>query len=404
MNWPLYIARRYLFSKKSTNAINLITGISVLGITVGTAALILELAVFNGFETLLSGLFNQFNPAVKITPAEGKFFELDSLQLNTIHEMEGVLNVSQTLEEIALFEYGGNTVFASIKGVDSNFVHVTGLENVILTGSFQTQTPTGPGTVVGSILRNRLGLSMQNPLESLKVYVPRKKKMTLLDRPFKTAYTRPTGVFSFQQDYDNQYIFSDLGFVQGLLDQPGRYSALELAVEEKDVARVKKNLQSLLGDNFRIRDRYEQDEAFFKLMNLEKWMFYALFCLTLVLIAFNLIGALWMLVLEKKKDISILKSLGASSSDVFRIFASEGLLISVLGIALGSLLAIGLYYYHVEFGLITIPEGFIVDRYPMDLRWSDFVTAGLTMLAIGWLAAFLPAQRARKISSFVRSE
>ena len=266
MNWPLYIARRYLFSKKSTNAINLITGISILGITIGTAALILELAVFNGFENLLSGLFNQFNPPIKVTPINGKFFELDSETTAQIDNIKGITAIAHSVEEIALFEYDGNTVFASIKGVDSNFTEVSGLEDVIITGKFLTQTPNGPGTIIGSTLRNRLGLSMQNPLENLKVYVPRKKKMTLLDRPFKTAYTQPTGVFSFQQDYDNQYIFSDLSFVQGLLDLRGRYSALEMSVENDRVSQVKKELQSILGPDFKVQDRYEQDEAFFKLM------------------------------------------------------------------------------------------------------------------------------------------
>jgi len=403
--FPLFVAWRYLFSKKSTNAINLITGISVLGITVGMAALILELAVFNGFEELLSGLFNRFNPSLKVIPENGKFFEADTFLLNKISDVPGVVSVSETMEEIALFEYDENTVFATIKGVDANFTEVNALETSLINGDFITRDSNSVGAVVGATLRSRLGISLQNPFTSLKIFVPRKKKRTLLDRPFKTSFIKPTGIFSFQQDYDNQYIFTDLDFVRKLLELPGQVSFLELKVDEEyNVASVKRQVAEIVGEGFKIKDRYEQDEAFFKLMNLEKWMFYALFCLTLILIAFNMVGALWMLVLEKRKDISVLKSMGARDQTVFSIFINEGMLISVIGIVAGSILATGLYYYHTMYGLITIPDGFIVDRYPMVLKAKDFLVAGLTMLVIGFATSYMPASRAKKISSFVRTE
>lgn len=399
------MARRYLFSKKSTNAINLITGISVLGITVGMAALILELAVFNGFEDLLSGLFNRFNPSLKVSPKQGKFFTADSILLEKIANVEGVDAVSQTLEEIALFEYEKNTVFATIKGVDDEFQEVNNLESALINGEFVVKDSVSVGAVIGASLRSRLGVSLQNPFSSLKIYVPRKKKRTILDRPFKTSFIKPTGIFSFQQDYDNQYIFSDLEFVRKLLETPNQVSFLELLVDDnEDVDRIKKEIKEVLGSEYVVKDRYEQDESFFKLMNLEKWMFYALFCLTLILIAFNMVGALWMLVLEKRKDISVLKSMGARDQTVFSIFIHEGILISIIGIVAGSVLAMCLYFYHTNYGLIAIPDGFIVDRYPMVLKLQDFVIAGLTMMVIGLATSYMPASRARRISSFVRTE
>lgn len=405
MMFSQFIARRYLFSKKSTNAINLITGISVAGIAIGMAALILELAVFNGFEDLLSSLFNRFNPDIKITAREGKFFQEDSLTKVKIKQIDGVDLVAESLEEIALFDHDGNIAFATIKGVDSNYVQVTGIQETIISGSFNTKSARQPGAVLGNNIKNKLGISFQNPFTDLRIYVPRTKRRTLLDQPFKSMSVVPTGSFSFQQEYDNQYVFSHINFVQGLIDKPGMLSAYEVLLDEgADLEKVKKELSSVLGEDYEIKDRYQQDEAFFKLMKLEKWMFYALFVLTLILIAFNMIGALWMIVLDKKQDISVLKALGASDQTVERIFLGEGILISNIGILIGSVLAIGLYWYHTQYGLISIPEGFIVDRYPMVLKWMDFVIAAVTMLCIGLLASFMPARRARRITSVIRAE
>lgn len=405
MIFSQFVARRYLFARKSTNAINLITGISILGITIGMAALILELAVFNGFENLLSGLFNRFNPDIKISKIEGKFFQPDSSKMAQLNELDEVAYFSRTIEEIALFDFDGNIAFATIKGVDSNYTRTTGIETAIQSGQFKTVDAGRPGVILGSSIRNKLGLSLQNALTDLSVYVPRNKRRTFLDQPFKRSIVVPTGTFSFQQDYDNQYVFSEIRFTQNLIDQRGMVSALELKLTDgADMSRVKKKLASVLGDGYLIQDRYEQDEAFFRLMNLEKWMFYALFVLTLILIAFNMVGALWMMVLDKKKDISVLKSLGADEGVIRNIFIGEGLLISLLGITVGSTLAIGLYWYHINYGLISIPEGFIIDRYPMALKFGDFIIAGATMLLIGWLAAVMPARRAMKISSIIRAE
>ena len=405
MIFSQFIARRYLFSKKSTNAINLITGISILGITIGMASLILELAVFNGFESLLAGLFNRFNPDIKISALEGKFFDNDSSHIKFLNSIPGVEVYTGVIEEIALFDHDGNIAFATIKGVDDSYVDATKITTAVQAGEFLTLSDGKPGAVLGVNIKNKLGISLQSPFTNLKVYVPRTKKRSFLDQPFKSAGLLPTGSFSFQQEYDNQYVFSDLQFVQNLIDKRGKVSAYELKLtSDSDIADIKSQLAAHFGQSFKVQDRFEQDEAFFRLMNLEKWMFYALFVLTLILIAFNMVGALWMIVLDKKKDISIMKALGANDQLVRRIFLNEGLLISLIGIVIGSILALILYWYHINYGLISIPQGFIIDRYPMDLRFTDFIIATATMFCIGWLASLLPASRSRKISSIIRTE
>jgi len=400
-----FIARRYLFSKKSINAINLITGISVVGIAIGTAALALELSVFNGFEVLLSGLFNKFNPELKITAAEGKFFEEDKEITKKLLQIPGVKAMSASLEEVVIFQNEGNIVFGTLKGVDSAYRSVTNIDSTIIAGEFSLGSQSQPGVVMGSLIKNRLGVALENPFTRLTVHMPGSTKPSLSRSAFITRQIHPTGTFSFQHEYDNQYAFSNLNFVASLFGKRGHLSSLELKLESgSDLESVKNNIRELLGRDFIIRDRYEQDEAFFKLMNLEKWMFYALFTLTLILVTFNIVGALWMTVLDKRKDIIILKAMGGTRRLIHRIFIGEGLLMSACGVLAGGVLTLILYIYHVQFGLISVPEGFIIDKYPMSLRWTDFLVVGLTMCLIGYLASILPARRARDMSPYIRDQ
>ena len=376
-----FFAKRYLFSKKSTNAINLITGISILGITIGTAALILELAVFNGFEELLSGMFNKFNPELKITSATGKFFKADEAYLKNIQSISEVKYVTKSIEEVAMFEHDDNIAFATLKGVTNNYNLVTNFDSTLIAGSFLSGNDSIHEAILGVSVKNKLNISLNNPFSRLKVYMVDKNKSALPGSPFKVKSLVPVGIFSYQQDYDNDFIFAPFHFVEKLIEKRGMASSVEIRLQpEADVEGVKHSLLPIIGNGVEIKDRYQQDEAFFKLMNIEKWMFYALFALTLILIAFNIIGALWMIVLEKRQDIAVLKSMGASDDFVKNIFLSQGVLISAVGVLVGAILALGLYLYHVKYGLIIIPEGFVIDKYPMKLRFSDFIVSGATML------------------------
>ena len=406
MNFSLLIARRYLFAKRSTNAIHVITGISVFGISVGTAALVLVLSVFNGFEDLLSNLFGYFNPEVKVTPAKGKTFAADSLVLVRVRALPGVLYASETLEEIAFFEYEGSQDFGSLKGVDSLFSYVNGIDSTIKEGDYRFQQGDRNYVVLGAGMRNKLSVNVNNPLSALTIYMPTAQQNGLAEKPFRTRFAYPAGTFAIQQEFDNQYILSNLSFARELLDvPPGTLSSLEIRCRSgADLRETKSQLRAIFGETCTIKDRYEQNEAFFKVMKLEKWMGFAITCLMLVLMAFNMVGALWMVVLDKQKDISILKSMGATDHTVRNIFLAEGLLLTVLGMGIGLALAIGLYAGQKTFGWVTIPQGFLVESYPISMRIGDFLPVTLTVLGIGLLASIAPALRAMRVPAFLREE
>lgn len=407
MNLPFLFSRRYLFAKRSTNAINVITGISVLGVAIGTAALVLVLSVFNGFEDLLSDLFGHFNPEVKITPAKGKTFQADSLVLTQLRALPGVEVVSETLEEIAFFEHDGSQDFGVLKGVDSLFARVNGIDSdtTLREGQYLLRDGERNCLVLGAGVRNKLSVNVTNPLATVTVYMP-EQQTGLLEKPFKTRLASPVGTFAIQQEFDNEYALTNLEFVRELLESPpGTVSALEIKCRAgADVAEVKKQALALLGEGFVLKDRYEQNEAFFKVMQLEKWMGFAITSLMLLLMAFNTVGALWMIVLDKQRDISTLKSLGATDATVRWIFLLEGFLLTLLGMAIGLVLAIGLYFVQKQWGIVTIPEGFLVESYPIAMRAVDFLPVTLTVLGIGFLASVLPARRAVRVPAFLREE
>ncbi|MCC6411011.1 MAG: ABC transporter permease [Saprospiraceae bacterium] len=406
MNFSFLVARRYLFAKRSTNAINIITGISVFGIAVGTAALLLILSVFNGFEDLLSGLFGHFNPEIKITPAKGKTFEPDSLVLVRMREVPGVLYLSESLEEIAFFEYGTSQDFGILKGVDDNFARINNIDSTVFEGRYLLRSEDRNGVVLGAGVRNKLGINISDPVATITVYMPTKDSGKLLQNPFKTRLVYPMGSFAIQQEYDNQYVLTNLQFMRELLEtSPGTVSSLEFKCKSgADVAKVKSDLGAILGDGYQIRDHYEQNEAFFKVMKLEKWMGFAITSLMLILMAFNMVGALWMIVLDKQKDISTLKSLGASDLTIRRIFLTEGLLLTGLGLCIGLALGVGIYIAQKTLGIVTVPQGFLVESYPIAMRAADFLPVIGVVLGIGLLASFAPAARAVRVPSFFREE
>ncbi|MBR9919825.1 MAG: FtsX-like permease family protein [Bacteroidetes bacterium] len=407
MNWPLRIARRYLFARKSTNAINIITGISILGITIGTAALILVLSVFNGFEDLITGLFSNFNPDIKVVPAKGKTFEPDSIQLSEIWKLEGVETVSQTLEEVAFFEYENSQDFGILKGVDQYFNQVTGIDSTVREGRYAFRDDGRDFAVLGVGMRNKLSVNLGKVLSTVSVYMPKQKRVGPLENQFRKKFVYPAGTFVIQQDFDNQYVLVSLDFARSLMSMPNMVSSLEIKIKPgASEHRVQAGVEAIMGPEFLVRNRYQQDEAFLKLMNIEKWMSYAILSLTLLLVAFNMIGALWMIVLEKQKDISILKSMGATDKGVRNIFLSQGLLLCFVGMVLGYLVAVGLYLIHVNLpnGLVSIPQGFVVTAYPISLRSVDFFVIAITVISIGFLASWLPARRAMRVPAIIREE
>jgi len=405
LNLSLKIARRYLFAKKSTNAINIITGISVVGIAIGTAALVLVLSVFNGFEDLIIGLFSKFNPDVKVTATIGKTFEPDSLKLAQIKALPSVLLVSETLEEVAFFEYGQSQDFGIVKGVDDNYHKVSGIDSAIFQGQYRLTSGERNLAVLGGGVRNKLQVDLDDPFGLLSIYMAKREKTSGLEQPFKKRITYPTGSFKIQQDFDNQYVLVSLEFARDLIGAYGEVSALEIKLKPgTDQKKAIGDIRTILGEGFQAKDRYQQDEAFLKLMNIEKWMSFALLSLTLVLVAFNMIGSLWMIVLEKKSDISILKSMGATNSSVRNIFLGQGFLLCLMGLFSGFVVAIVLYVLQKIFGIVPIPEGFVVDAYPISMRLIDVAAVAVVVVAIGVVASVPAAHRASQIPTLVREE
>ncbi len=405
MNLPLRIARRYLFAKKSTNAINVITGISVFGIAIGTAALILVLSVFNGFEDLITTLFGNFNPDVKVEALKGKSFEIDSAKIASIEALKGVEALSKTVEEVAFFEYRKNQDFGILKGVDDNFTKVTKIDSTIFEGEYRLKRGEKNYLVLGGGMRNKLAVNVGDQFELMKVYMAKRRRARGLDQQFKKRYAYPVGTFRIQQDFDYKYILASLKFTQDLLGYKNQIGALEIKLNpDFDKERTISDIQSIVGEDFSVKDRFQQDEAFLKLMNVEKWMFYALFAFMLVLVAFNMIGALWMIVLEKKKDIAILKSMGATDKMVRSIFLNEGLLLCLLGMGIGFILATIFFIIQATFGIITIPDGFVVTAYPISLRFVDFINVSVTVITIGFLASLAPAYKAQTIPAMIQEQ
>ena len=405
LSYTFLIAWRYILGKKSFQAINMITAISMIGIAIGAAALLLILSVFNGFEDLLKGLYNAIYTDLKIIPKEGKVFVPDSAELATIKAWPEIESLSLTLEETALLDYADNQDICTLKGVDDQFRYVTDIDSVLLDGPFQLKHGQAELAILGAGIAQRLNVDHLNPYEKLGVYLPNRKQRGPLDKPFKVEYAFPVGRFSIKQDYDYQYVFVSLDFIQKLLDQPGAVSGIEIRLTyDADSEEVKERIQALMSTPVEVKNKNEQNAAFFKLMNIEKWISYAVVSLTLIIVSFNLVSALWMIVLDKRKDISILQSMGSTPVDIWKIFMRSGWLICLIGLAIGIIIAIGFYYLQKTYGIVPIPEGFVVDSYPIELRWRDIVIVGATVFLIGTLASWLPASKASRIAAYIRKE
>lgn len=403
MRLSFLIALRYLLGKKSTNAINIITGISIVGITIGTAVLFLILCVFNGFESLIGGFFNAANPEIKIYPASGKTIDSNAFPWTFLDQLDGIEGYSKTLEELVLFEHDGIQEVGFLKGVDSNFVRVNAVNKSMRSGHFVLDDGQRDFAVLGYGLSNKLNLNMYRNLVPFKIYAPQKKQSIIPGKPYKSMLVYPSGTFALQSEQDHNLAFTSLAFVQNLFGDTNKLSFVELKVKETNtISNVKAALVEKLADDYVVKDQREQDSSTMRVLEIEKWMSYAIACFTLLLIAFNMVGALWMIVLEKQKDIAILKAMGMAKNDVQRIFIYEGVLIALIGFVLGMIIGLILYYLQTEYGLVPIPEGAIIDAYPAQARWIDVVVVFFTVLIIGFVASLLPAKRAGQIQSTLR--
>ncbi len=399
------IAKRYLLGKKSTNVIHLITWISVLGMAVGSAALILILSVFNGFEGLLSGLLNAFHPDVKVEIAEGKFYTIDSIPVDKIKMIDGINQISMTLEESSFFEHNGSQEIGILKGVDEHYNLVNDFDSSLIQGELKLMDSSIVFGVLGSTMNNKLSVNPYELFSPITAYMPSKKSTGIPGKEFKSMTIYPSGIFSVGNEVDAQYVLIGLRYMNDLMGMKNQCSAIEIKLNDKTKEKaVMSALSNLLGPKFTVKNKAMQDDGFFKIMNIEKWVSYLIACLTMLIIAFNLVGSLWMIVLEKKKDISVLKSMGMTSNDIRKIFLSIGIYVALAGLLTGFAIALIFYSVQTNYGIISIPDGFIIDAYPIELKWTDFVIVSITVLLIGISAAWLPAQRAAAVTAFVRHE
>lgn len=394
-------AWRYFKSKKSTNAINIIAWISVVAITVGTAALIVVLSVFNGFEGLVKGLYADFYADIRVAPAVGKTFHLSTAQYQQIKQIVGVTGMSGVVEEKAVLVNGDCTSIVYIRGVDDQFATVIKIANHIKRGKFELGTAENPTMVVGIGIENAACLDVERPSSPITLYMPNRGAANFKSADALNAFNvQAVGTFMVQQDFDNKYVFSNLAFMRFMLNlQADEYSAIDIKAND-NADLVKKKVQEILGNTFLVQTRYEQNQSLFTVMQIEKWVIYAILSLILVVAAFNMIGALTMLVLEKQKDIAVLQAMGANQNRIKGIFLSEGLLLAGLGAVSGMVLAAIICGIQERFQLIKLGGNtFIIDYYPVKMHLADFILVAGTVFVIAVLAAYIPAKKA-SVQSF----
>ncbi len=393
-----------MFGKKSSQAIHWITAISMVGIAVGSAALILVLSVFNGFETLLSSMFSKHNPDVKIIAKIGKTFDPDSHKIAQLNAWPEIEAVSYCLQEVVMFEYSHSQEFGQLLGVSANYKTVSKIDEAIVEGRFALYSQTSALANIGIGLRNKLGISLNDYLYDLKVFAPEGEHSS--SGGLYTTHTLiPQSVFRFNNETDYNTVIAPLEIVQRFLKMNNKVSSIELKLNPKfPTNEAIRKLENLFGNEFLVKDRFKQDEAFIKIMNLEKWLFFALFSLTMILVSFTVVGALYMIVLDKRQDIAILKSMGMSDHHIKALFTILGFFICTIGLLVGFTLSISFFLIQKKYGIIRVPDEFIIDTYPIQLQAGDFLIVGITVMLIGWLATILPSKKVGELKPIFREE
>ena len=401
MNFPLYVARRYFFSKKSTHVINVISGISIAGVAVATLAMVVTLSVFNGFHDLVESLFTSFDPDIKVMPVKGKMMPEDDPLLTEMAGTEGIATVSRCFEDNALAMYGDRQEMVNIKGVDNNFASLVNIEDILYgEGEFCLQAANLQYAVPGINLAARTGMGA-NWENYLKIYAPKREGQLDMANPttgFVQDSLLASGlVFAVKQSlYDDNYILTSLPFARRLFDGQGMITSMEIKVKpEYKVEAVKENLKNIAGDRYHVLDRYEQQEDTFKIMEIEKFIAYIFLTFILVVACFNIIGSLSMLIIDKKKDVQTLRSLGASDNLIIRIFLFEGRMITITGAVIGIILGLALCLAQQYYGLVSLGSesgSFVVDAYPVSVQAADIIIIFITVTIVGFVSARYPVR------------
>ena len=401
MNFPFYIARRYLFSKKSTHAINVISAISVVGVAVATMALVVTLSVFNGFHDMVASFFTQMDPQLKVIPAKGKTAPTDDPILTKIRQLPQVEVATECMEDQALAVYGDRQLMVKVKGVEDNFDSLTHIREILEgDGTYELHAADMnygiPGLGVAYLLG--MGYTYDKPL---KIYAPKREGQLDMANPMEgfveDELYSPGVVFAMKQGkYDKNYILTSIYFTRNLFAQDGMLSSLELRLKAgSDFDQIKSEIQQLAGDKYYVRDRYEQQEDTFRIMKIEKLIAYIFLTFILMIACFNIIGSLSMLIIDKRDDVVTLRNLGASDHQITRIFLFEGRMISAIGAVIGIAIGLLLCWLQQQYGIVRLgsSEGsFVVDAYPGSVEPTDIILIFVTVVAVGFLSVWYPVR------------
>ena len=403
MSFPFYIARRYLFSKKSHNAINVISGVSVCGVALATLALVCTLSVFNGFQDLVTTMFTAFDPEIKITAANGKVFDAQDERIQSLKGLPEIEVFSESLEDNAMVQYKGRQTMVVIKGIEDNFNQLTAIDSILYgRGDWVLHDEVVDYAIPGIELVSILGTGIRF-LDPLEVYAPKRGVKINVANPstsFESAYLHSSGlVFAVnQQKYDASYILTSLSFARDLFQYETEVSSIELRlVADADLKKVKNEIKRILGNDFLVQDRYEQQVDTYRIMEVEKLISYVFLSFILLIACFNVIGSLSMLIIDKRNDVVTLRNLGADDQLISRVFLFEGYMITFFGALIGVGLGLLLCFIQQEFGLISLGSGssagaFVVDAYPVSVYATDVILVLITVLVTGFLSVFFPVR------------
>ncbi|MBU6205945.1 MAG: FtsX-like permease family protein [Bacteroidetes bacterium] len=397
---PWHFARRYFRAPKSTNTINLISYISIGGIAVGTMAIILVLSVFNGFEGLVISLYNQFNPELIIESSASKSFVPDSVMMRYLKNNPSLNTYSFVIEENVLLKFGTSQCIARIKGVEANYNEISPLSDNVFHGEYLiSDKQNNPYIFLGAGLEQVLSVNYDDPFGFVSVYVPKKGKRSVLnpEDAFVIRQLKPSGSFAIQQDFDSRFAFIPIETMRELTGYQNQVNSIELSVKNKeDIVSVQRDLQNKLGTSYKIINRFQQNEVLYKVMSSERWAVLAILAFIIAIAAFNIIGSVSMLVVEKQKDISVLHILGMHQDTIRRIFVYQGIFLSLFGFLIGASLATLICTIQLLFGVVPLEGGsFVIDAYPVEMRAGDYLLSFLIVMAIGSIASYLPGKKAK---------
>ena len=401
MNFPFFIARRYLFSKKSTHAINVISGISIVGVAVATMALVVTLSVFNGFHDLVASLFTSFDPQLKVTPVQGKTVPADDPVLTRIRQLPQIEVSTACVEDQALAVYGDRQAMETVKGVEDNFDSLTHIRQILVgDGDYELHAADLDFGIPGIRLAETLGTGYTYH-RPLKIFAPKREGQLDMANPtdgfVEEELFSPGVLFNVKQvKYDRKYILTSISFARRLFDQQGMLSSLELRLKPgSDFEAVKKEIQTIAGDKYNVRDRFEQQDDTFRIMKIEKLIAYIFLTFILMVACFNIIGSLSMLIIDKKDDVATLRNLGATDRQIVRVFLFEGRMISAIGAVAGIALGLLLCWLQQTYGLVKLGRtsgSFVVDAYPVSVHPDDIVVIFITVLIVGFVAVWYPVR------------